>query len=327
MKRLSLRVIVTFALCFIGLVPSSANAETGFDQWLQSLRAEARAEGISQTTLDSALLGVEFLPDVIDLDRRQPEHTITFEQYVRNIVSDSRVRKGREMYAQHRALLEKIAAQYGVPAKYIVALWGIETFYGRNAGNSDVISSLATLAYEGRRHEFFKRELINALKIIQQGHISASLMEGSWAGAMGQCQFMPSSFLKFAADGNGDGKRDIWNSLPDVFASAANYLAMNGWKGDESWGREVRMPAGHNGEAWVGLTVQRPLSEWVRLGVKRADGSPLPNNDLVSASLVQPDGPGGASYLVYNNFRVIMKWNRSTYFATSVGLLADRIGM
>ena len=228
------------------------------------------------------------------------------------------------MYRKHRAELEKAAQKYGVPANYIVALWGIETSYGDNTGGFKVIPALATLAHDGRRSTFFRKELINALKILDAGHISSANMKGSWAGAMGQNQFMPSSFHAFAVDGNGDGKRDIWTSLPDVFASTANYLSKSGWKEDERWGRKVKLPQGFS-KSLTGKKIKKPLSEWASMGITLPSGAPIPQADGIRASVITPDGLNGPAYLAYDNYRVIMKWNNSTYFATSVGLLADLI--
>jgi membrane-bound lytic murein transglycosylase B len=314
------------AVLFMLVLACPAHAGTGFDAWRTDFRQEAKDQGLTSRGVEQALAQMEFLPEVIELDRKQPEGSITFSRYVSRTVSDDRVAKGRELLSRHRTTLEKVAREYGVPAKYIVALWGIETSFGQNTGNTDVVSALATLAYEGRRADFFRDELLKALRIIQEGHVTAYDMTGSWAGAMGQCQFMPSSFLSFAQDGDGDGHKDIWNSLPDVFASAANYLAESGWREDEAWGREVRVPNSVR-EDWIGLETRRPLGEWSRLGVRLRNGDSLPQRNNMVASLVMPDGIGGRGFLVYDNYRVIMKWNRSTYFATSVGLLADRIGM
>jgi len=248
---------------------------------------------------------------------------MTFAQYKDRIVSAQRINQGRHEFRKHRAILDRVGAAYGVQPQYIVALWGIESNFGSNTGGFDVIDSLATLAYEGRRAEFFTDELIKALKIIDAGHISAANMKGSWAGAMGQSQFMPSSFLNFAQDFNGDNKKDIWGTHADVFASAANYLARSGWAGDERWGRLVSVPSSIP-ESAMERTNKKPLSEWARLGVTLPNGAPLPMADM-RAGLVAPDGMNGPKYLTYGNYDVIMKWNRSTYFATSVGLLADAI--
>ncbi len=240
------------------------------------------------------------------------------------MISDARVAQGRRLYKEHRELLARTSEKYGVPAQFIVALWGIETSYGNNTGGFGVVPALATLAYDGRRSKFFRSELMNALKIQDEGHISNKNMKGSWAGAMGQNQFMPSSFHAFAVDGNGDGKRDIWTSLPDVFASTANYLSKSGWDADEKWGRRVKLPAGFSKDM-ASLKVKRDLSYWKKSGVTLLNGQPIPVVDGMKASIVAPDGLSGPAYLAYDNYRVIMRWNKSTYFATSVGLLADRI--
>ena len=294
-----------------------------FAAWLEDLKAEARGEGISETTLETALAGVEPIPRVIELDRSQPEFTLTFQEYLERVLPPRRVRMGRQRLADHHDLLESIGAEYGVQPRFIVALWGIETDFGRITGGYPVIAALATLAHDGRRSAFFRGELLAALEIIDQGHIGADAMEGSWAGAMGQVQFMPSSFLRFARDHDGDGRKDIWTSTPDAFASAANYLARSGWNDAWTWGREVRLPAGFD-PALVGRDVVKGLQEWQRLGVRRTDGSDLPAPDI-DASLVQPGGPEGPTYVIYDNYRVLLKWNRSDYFATTVGILADRI--
>ena len=296
-----------------------------FAQWVDELRAEALADGISPATLDAALTNVQHLDRVIELDRRQPEGSMTFERYRQRVVNDSRIDQGRELYKKHRRLLDEVALRYKVPAKYIVALWGIETSYGAVTGGFDVIPALATLAYDGRRSSFFRDELLNALKILDEGHVQANDMKGSWAGAMGQNQFMPSSFHAFAVDHDGDDRRDIWQTLPDVFASTANYLSRSGWKDDEKWGRAVRLPDEFD-QNLVGTDTRKSLTQWHDLGVRRANGHRLPQIEGFMASVVQPDGPGTDAFLVYDNFRVLLKWNRSTYFATSVGLLADAVG-
>ena len=301
-----------------------ATAAQPFDQWLNGVKSEARSEGIYESTIGAALSGIKPIPRVIELDRKQPEGRMTFAEYYRKVISQQRIDQGRYLYQKHRTELEKAAQKYGVPAQYIVALWGIETSYGDNTGGFKVIPALATLAHDGRRSKFFRTELINALKIIDKGHISAANMKGSWAGAMGQNQFMPSSFHAFAVDGNNDGKRDIWTSLPDVFASTANYLSKSGWKEDERWGREVVLPKGFS-ENLTGKKIKKSLSEWKALGVTLPGGAPLPTAPGIHASVITPDGLAGRAFLAYNNYRVIMKWNNSTYFATSVGLLADQI--
>lgn len=300
-------------------------ADTDFPTWLAGLKDEARAQGISPDTLEAAFAGTSPIPRVIELDRRQPEGTITFAKYVERVISPQRVKRGREMYARNRTLLDAIGRQYGVQPRFIVALWGIETDFGRNTGGFSVIDALATLAYDGRRSAYFRKELLAALRILEEDHITPDRMRGSWAGAMGQTQFMPSSFLKYAQDQDGDGRRDIWTTPADVFASAAKYLSTVGWNPDQTWGREVKMPSAMDAAPLIGLDKKRPLAEWKSLGVRKPDGGALPAAPL-QASLIMPDGPRGRAFLVYDNYRTIMDWNRSTYFATTVGLLSDRIG-
>ena len=313
------------SLCVLmALPPRQAVADVNFQQWLNDFKTEASAAGIRPNILSEALDGITTIPRVIELDRKQPEFTLTFEQYLTRVVPNSRVQKGRKKLAENRALLEAVGAKYGVQPKYIVAFWGVETDFGRVTGGFKLIPALATLAHDGRRSAYFRKELLNALKILNQDHIKAKDMVGSWAGAMGQCQFMPSSFLNFAVDHDGDGRKDIWTTKADVFASAANYLSSSGWKGDQIWGRAVTLPDGFDA-AQASKKIRKPISEWQKLGVRRADGSDLPSRDL-KASVVFVDGPGSPAYMIYNNFHTIMKWNRSTYFAVAVGTLAEKIG-
>lgn len=317
-----MKKILMFAVALMIAAPAWAQSR-GFDQWLAGVRAEAAQQGVSQTTINEALNGIQPIQKVIDLDRKQPEHKITFAQYKKNVVNQQRINKGRELMAQYRNELAEVERQYGVSPQYVVALWGIETNFGSNTGGFNVIPALATLAWEGRRASFFRAELINALKIIDAGHISAASMKGSWAGAMGQNQFMPSSFNRFAVDGNGDGKRDIWGTKKDIFASTANYLKQNKWVAGQRWGRKVILPQGFQASLAT-PKLRQPISYWANMGVKQADGSPLPNDNM-RASIVAPDGVTGEVYIVYDNYQTIMDWNRSTYFATSVGLLADAL--
>jgi membrane-bound lytic murein transglycosylase B len=303
-------------------LPAMAEAPP-FDVWVAQLRQDARAAGISDQTLDLALSGLAPIPRVIELDRRQPEGRFTFQQYNQRVLSQSRIERGQQLYREHCELLDRVAADYGVQPRFIVALWGVESSYGSYYGEYPVIGALATLAYDGRRSSFFRGELLKALQILDSGDIAVEDMNGSWAGAMGQSQFMPSSYHAYAVDYDGDGHRDIWTSLPDVFASIANYLAKAGWNDRHTWGRKVSPPTGLNGEL-VGLELAKPLPEWQALGVRRADGADLPPVAL-DASLLRTDEGQGPSYLVYQNFRVLMAWNRSTYFALTVGELADLI--
>ncbi|WP_119458699.1 lytic murein transglycosylase [Rhodospirillaceae bacterium SYSU D60014] len=316
-----------FATLFCGnlLGAGLAAAETqSFGAWLEGLRQEALSRGIAPTTLQAALADVQPIPRVIELDRSQPEFTLTFDQYLERVVPESRVKLGQRMLAEHRALLEEIGAKYGVQPRFIVALWGVETDFGRLTGGFDVVSALATLAHDGRRSDFFRKELLDALQILDEGHISPAAMEGSWAGAMGQSQFMPSSFRQFAVDYNKDGRRDIWGTKADVFASIANYLSSYNWHPDRIWGRPVRLPANFDPDL-VGVDIEKPLREWQRLGVRKADGGNLPTAHF-PGSIVMPGGSDGPAFMVYSNYKVILRWNRSTYFATAVGHLADRIG-
>lgn len=322
-----LKALVFYAALFGAAVISvgSSQAATGedFTDWLEGVRQEASQAGISSRAIESAFAGLVPLPRVIELDRRQPEVTRTFRSYLKRAVSDQRINQGKRLFKAHGSLLEQIGARYGVPPRYLISLWGIESNYGNFTGGFSVIGALATLAYDGRRSSFFRAELLNALKIIDQGHIDAGNMTGSWAGAMGQVQFMPSSFLSFAVDYNEDGRMDIWNNVSDALASAANYLKGAGWVSGLKWGREITLPAGFD-RALVGLDVQRSIDEWARLGVLRVGGGGLPTGTGISASIVQPDR-SGRSFLVYDNFRVLLKWNRSVYFGLAVGLLADSV--
>lgn len=322
---MAMRFFLFLAGLFLFSGAAIAQDEAGFPAFLNGVRQEAAAAGIGPAG-QAALTRARFEPDYIRLDRNQPEGKQTFAKYLSNTITKARVERGQRLMAEHQALLNRISRQYGVPARFIVALWGKETDFGRNSGGQSTIDALATLAYEGRRADFFRSELINALRIIDQGHIDANDMIGSWAGAMGQCQFMPSSFFKYAVDGDGDGRIDIWNDLADVFASTANYLKTEGWNNAEPWGEEVTVPAGFN-TAYIGKEKDmRSNAEWSRLGVRTLSGKPLPETRApLNRVLVQPDG-SDRIFLVSQNFMVLLHWNKSTYFATSVSLLADAIG-
>jgi membrane-bound lytic murein transglycosylase B len=288
----------------------SAYAED-FSSWLEDFRQEA------------ALDDLQPIPRVIELDRKQPEFTQTFWRYLDARVTEDRVERGRMLRELHTELLDSIARKYGVQPRFLVAFWGLETNFGDYLGSFPVVGSLATLAHDPRRSDFFRTELLAALSIIDEGHIPVNEMVGSWAGAMGQPQFMPSTFVRFAVDGDGDGRRDIWHSLPDVFASAANFLSKSGWQGERNWGREVKLPPDFALEL-AGLEVEKSLVAWQVLGVRKINGDDLPRVNI-KASVVLPAGHAGPAFLVYNNFRTTLQWNRSDLYAIAVGHLADRI--
>lgn len=304
--------------------PLSARAqEQPFDQWLEELRSEARERGIRQETLDIALADFqEPVPRVVELDRSQPEFMQTFSAYMRNRISQERVERGQRLLREHRELFNRIQREYGVQPHYLVSFWALESNFGDYTGGFRVINALATLAYDPRRSGFFRNELLTALEIIDGGHIDPERMTGSWAGAMGQCQFLPSTFARFGVDGDGDGRIDIWNSLPDIFASAANFLSRSGWNGDERWGREVLLPDDFD-YSLSGAGVRKTVTEWNRMGVRRADGTPLGTSDM-EGSILLPAGANGPAFIGYNNYRTTLVWNRSTFYAISVGHLANR---
>ncbi|WP_281705142.1 lytic murein transglycosylase [Aeromonas taiwanensis] len=312
------------ALLLLGaLLGSPVLAGVDFDHYVTSLREEALAAGIPSATVTTAFADVRLVEAAIRHDKNQPEFKLTLDTYIPRAVPEWKVKQAKALYRQHLPLLTKIGREYGVQPRFIVALWGIETNFGKITGHYPLISSLATLAWEGRREAFFKGQLFDALHILAQGHVSPAAFQGSWAGAMGQVQFMPSSFLAYAVDQDGDGRKDLWGNLADVFGSAANYLHKNGWREDHTWGRRVRVPDSLD-PALIGLAVRKSLHDWQALGVRQQDGSQLPKADM-QASLIRPDDIHGRSYLAYDNYRVLRHWNRSPYFVVAVGTLADRI--
>lgn len=283
----------------------------------------ARETGISEPVVRDVLGAVERIERVIELDRQQPEFTATFTDYYTRRVTDGRVERGRALLEEHRELLAKVQRDTGVPAHYLVSFWGLETNFGGYFGALPVPAALATLACDERRSTFFTGELLAALQIIDAGDITPERMLGSWAGAMGHMQFLPSVFLQHAVDGDGDGKRDLWDSIPDALASGGNFLRHLGWEAGLRWGREVRLPAEFD-YSLAGRDDRQPLSRWAELGVTDVYGNALPNLDL-PAALIVPAGHKGPVFLVYKNFDVIMRWNRSEFYALAVGRLADRI--
>ena len=310
-----------------GISLNALAAKVEFSEYVDSLKQEARGLGISEVTLEKAFVNVTYKPRAVKADRNQPEKKLTLDQYLAKALPDWRIEQARDMYRKHYRELNRIGKQYGVQPRFIVALWGIESSFGKRMGNYNIIDALSTLAYDGRREAFFRKEVMAALTILDQGHIEVENMKGSWAGAMGQCQFMPSSFVSYAQDGNSDGRKDIWSTKSDVFASAANYLSQSGWNDEYTWGREVEVPDSLPLNL-VGRQKNKAqkLQEWNRLGVRQANGRELPklSNDI-DAWLIMPDDRNGRAYLIYNNYQVLMKWNRSYYFGVAVSQLADKL--
>jgi lytic murein transglycosylase len=299
-----------------------AALQMGFARWVADFRAQARAQGIREATLRDAFDDVHYLPRVIELDRAQPEFTRTVWDYLDRTVSPQRVTLGQDKLLQVRAQADAAAARYGVPPSVIVAIWGMESNYGSNYGDIPTIDALATLGFEGRRQDWARGELLAALKIIDKGDIDHAHMIGSWAGAMGQTQFLPSSFLAYAVDADGDGRRDIWGSMADVMASTANYLARSGWQAGQPWGVEVRLPAGFDyGRA--DTSVRQSSAQWAAEGLRSADGQALP--ELADGTVLLPAGARGPAFLVGPNFRAILRYNNSTSYALGVSLLAQAI--
>ncbi|WP_371192879.1 lytic transglycosylase domain-containing protein [Glaciecola sp. SC05] len=331
-----MKLIYQFTICVALLMLTGARfaeaqseQQLDFEDYVASLKQQALSKGYSEAFLGPIFASIEQREKVVKADRNQPERRLTLDTYLETRVPDWKVKQAMEQYELHRETLERVASQYNVQARFIVALWGNESNFGRIQGNHPIISSLVSLAHEGRRQTLFESQFFAALDILQQGHIALEDFNGSWAGAMGQSQFMPSSFLNFAVDANGDGKKDIWGTPEDVFASIANYLNKEGWNGSQTWGRQVKLSDTFpidKIEDLEGLssTRKKTLQQWQELGVTRFDGSALPSASL-SAGLILPDGPTGRIYLVYGNFDTLMRWNRSYYFGVSVAYLSERI--
>lgn len=299
--------------------------EETFQQWLISFKKKALAKGISTKTINSAFNGVSPNEEILALDSRQAEFFSTFWQYFNRAVSEIRIKKGQELYKKQLPQLTKITKKYGIPAEILVAFLGLETNYGSYTGNRPVIESLATLAYDKRRREFFSAELLSALKLIDKGYVNLVQMKGSWAGAIGQCQFMPSNYLRYAIDADDDGKKDLWNSLPDILNSMGNFLKKLGWQKNQDWAVEVTLPRKFDFSLADGRT-EHSLKEWQKLGVGLAASKKIAQNmQQIPAKLVLPSNYQGPAFLVYKNFFIIKKWNNSTKYALAVGYLADRI--
>lgn len=319
-------------------VLAEQKTQADFDVYVAALKKEALEKGYDEALVDQALATAKFKKKVISADKNQPEVKETLETYLPKRVPQWKVDRARKLYKENQEVLEKVAKEYGVQARFIVALWGLESNFGKIQGGHSVIASLVTLAFDGRRETMYKNQLWAALDILKEGHITLDKFKGSWAGAMGQTQFMPTSFNAYAVDYNGDGRKDIWTTEEDAFASIANYLKQAGWNDDLTWGRQVKLPEGFDNsnilkrgtrtrsqwlEYWKDS--ERSLADWQAIGVRKMDGSDLPNVDI-TAAMVMPDDVNGRMYLAYDNYKALMHWNRSYYFATSVGYLSDRIG-
>ncbi|MCF2949775.1 lytic murein transglycosylase [Paraglaciecola aquimarina] len=316
-----MKILILFSVVFSNILW----AKPSFDEYVLDLKQQAIAKGYASDFVEQAFSQVKLRETVVKADKNQPETKITLDKYLATRVPDWKVQKAVKLLNENKAILDKVEQKFGVQKRFIVALWGNESNFGSIQGKHPVISSLVSLAYDGRRETLFKKQLFAALDILQQGHISQDKFVGSWAGAMGQSQFMPTSFLNYAVDFDGDGKKDIWQNKADVFASIANFLKSEGWSDKYTWGRQVKIPDNFD-LSMIGLQRDafKPLSEWHKLGVTRYSGDDLPQANL-SASLLAPDGPKGRIYLVYENFHTLMKWNRSSYFGVSVSYLSDRI--
>ena len=298
-----------------------ATPNAGFDAWVAAFRA--RTTAIDPRVMDAAFRNAGFLPEVIERDRNQTEFKRSLQDYLAIAASDERIAKGRAAYARHRATLDAIERRYGVEAHVVTAVWGLESFFGERRGDVPVISAVATLAYDGRRGAFFEKQLIAALKILQNGDVTADRMTGSWAGAMGHTQFIPTSYQLFAVDFTGDGKRDIWSDDPtDSLASTAAYLAKSGWTKGQPWGVEVRLPAGFNA-GLAGRKSSRSPADWAALGVRDMNGNAVPNHG--AASIILPEGTGGPAFMTFRNFTAITRYNNSESYVIGVGHLSDRI--
>ena len=312
-----------FALGFI-FASFTANAvdKQAFLQWQKDFKIEAKSAGISAKTIQTTFKNAKFLPQAITLDRAQPEFILPFISYINSRVNSNQVKLGRALLNNYDTILTPIDLQYGVPKELLVAFWGLETHYGANKGNFSLPSSLMTLAYEGRRAAFFRAQLLDAMRIVDAGHNSVAGMRGSWAGAMGNMQFMPSTMLKHGVDADGDGRINIWTSLPDSFASAANYLIKAGWQKGEIAMLEVKLPE-HFNYNLAQLQNRKSAANWQRLGVITMDNQPLPVQD--NAAILLPQGWQGPAFMVFTNFDVIMDWNRSVNYALSVVHLANQL--
>jgi membrane-bound lytic murein transglycosylase B len=311
------------SVIFLGLFCAAVSADPDdFEQCMTRMQQQASAQGISRTTVDEIMPMLQYQARVIELDRSQPEFTQSFADYFGKRVSQGRIDHGRKLYTEFYNFLAKLTRLYGVPGQYLVSFWGLETNFGGYLGGMPTLDSLATLACDQRRSEFFTAEFLLALELLEREDLRVEDMNGSWAGAVGHTQFMPSNYLRYAIDGDGDGKVDLWRSWRDALASAANFLNQLGWQREQRWGREVKLPADYD---FAQTPETRALSDWRARGLRQANGGALPVVAGMEAQLFIPTGHRGPVFLVYDNFEVIMRWNRSTSYALSVGHLADRI--
>jgi membrane-bound lytic murein transglycosylase B len=315
------RFLIASAVPAVLSAPAFAAQDDGFHDFLNSIRDEARRAGIRPATLDRAFAGVAPNQKVLDRDHHQPESTWTWARYRSVVITDKRITDGLQAVSAYRALFQRVEQRYGVGAGVIAGIWGLESNFGTGTGDFRVVEALATLGWEGRRASFFRGELIAALKILDHGDVAPAGMTGSYAGAMGQPQFMPTSYLRYAVDFEGHGRRDIWTSTPDVLGSIANYLAQSGWRPGQSWGQAVTAPPGVDA---LGRDARRPLSAWAQAGVRPVSGRWAATADT-AAGLVAPDGAGGETFLVFGNFAAIRRYNASDYYAIAVGLLGDQV--
>lgn len=323
LKRAKLLLAITMTFYPFQNVIAQDAVSRSFEQCIAEITASAIESGINPNYVNAALEDVQKIEKVLEYDRNQPEFVQTFPDYLNKRVTSWRIAKGKEMLAKHRPLLKQLTQKYGVPAHYLVSFWGLETNFGNYKGKMPIIDSLATLACDPRRSQFFTQELLVAIELMERESFGKSKMLGSWAGAMGHTQFMPSAYINYAVDGDGDGEVDLWDSEEDALTSAANFLKELGWKSGYIWGREVLLPNQFD-YALAGKDHVQTLSQWSALAVQKIDNQKLPNSEL-SASLILPTGASGPAFLVYTNFDVIMRWNNSESYALAVGYLADRI--
>jgi len=317
------RILLASALPAVVAARAFASPPDSFHAFLTGVRAEARRAGISPATLELAFAGVSPNQKVLERDRHQPESTLTWARYRALVITDKRIANGREAVAANRALFQRVEQRYGVGTGVVAGIWGLESSFGTGTGDFRVVEALATLAWDGRRASFFHGELMAALRILDHGDVAPGAMTGSYAGAMGQPQFMPTSYLRYAVDFDGHGRRDIWTSKPDVLGSIANYLAQSGWRSGQTWGQPVIVPAGLEA---AGRDARRPLAEWARAGVRPVDGRWIATSDT-PAGLLAPDGAGGETFAVFANFAAIRRYNPSDFYALAVGLIGDQVAV